>query len=446
MWFRRDLRLSDHPALAYAARDEREVVPLFIIDPALVRHSGLPRLAFMYRSLRALDESMGGQLVVRHGSPDVALGDLAAETGATEVVVTRDYAPYGRHRDALVANTLAAAGAQLVGKGAPYAVAPGSVVKNDGTPYAVFTPFRRTWLRHGWAMPTLTPLVRWSGTDVWPTDAIPDDPHIMCELPEAGEPAAHRRWGEFVTTSLDRYDELRDAPAADATSLMSPYLRWGQVHPRQLLADLGDSRAHETFRSELAWREFYADVLFHAPHSARQNLQQKMNAIELDTDAEALERFAVWTQGRTGYPLVDAGMRQLLATGMMHNRVRMIVASFLVKDLHLPWQWGARHFMRHLVDGDLASNQHGWQWVAGTGTDAAPYFRVFNPTAQSRRFDPFGEYIRRWVPELGEFSNTDVHAPWLGTGDLPVGVQRPMLDHSVERSETLRRYQTAMGR
>ena len=184
------------------------------------------------------------------------------------------------------------------------------------------------------------------------------------------------------------------------------------------------------FTSEICWREFYADVLFREPSSAWANLNQQMNAMPLDTDERAAERFQRWASGTTGFPIVDAGMRQLLHTGWMHNRVRMIVASFLVKDLHLPWQWGARHFMLHLLDGDLASNAHGWQWTAGTGTDAAPYFRVFNPTSQGQRFDPDGEYVRRWVPELGHLDGAAVHLP---TGLLAPNYPSPMVDHAAEQ-------------
>jgi deoxyribodipyrimidine photo-lyase len=243
-----------------------------------------------------------------------------------------------------------------------------------------------------------------------------------------------------VASSVDNYDERRNLPAADGTSKMSADLRWGVVHARQLLADLapnGERRSHDVFASELAWRDFYADVLFGAPQTSSRNVNRSMDVMPVDTDDAARTRFAAWQQGLTGYPIVDAGMRQLLATGWMHNRVRMIVASFLTKDLHLPWQWGARHFMRHLVDGDLASNSHGWQWTAGTGTDAAPYFRVFNPTSQGEKFDPDGIYIRRYVPELRDLDDRSVHAPGsLQRGDYPA----PMVDHAAERAESLRRY------
>jgi deoxyribodipyrimidine photo-lyase len=446
VWFRRDLRIDDHPALTHAGRDGREVVPLFVIDPALARPSGAVRLAFMYRSLRSLDASLGGTLVVRHGDPVDVVATVAAEAGASEVVVSRDYAPYGRRRDARVAERLARDGVAFAGKGSPYAVAPGTVVKDDGTPYAVFTPFSRAWIATGWRDPIGRADVDTSAARSVASDGIPDDPPIEADLPEASESAAHARWESFLGDDLDQYDSTRNTPGRPGTSRMSPYLRWGQVHSRQLLADLGDARSHAVFRSELAWREFYADVLFHDPDSARRNLQRKMDAMALDTDGDALDRFRAWATGTTGYPIVDAGMRQLLATGWMHNRVRMITASFLVKDLHLPWQWGARHFMQHLVDGDLASNQHGWQWTAGTGTDAAPYFRVFNPASQSERFDPDGDYIRRWVPELAELTGKEIHAPAGSRTGLPAGARPPMVDHAAERVEALKRYRDAMGR
>ena len=207
-----------------------------------------------------------------------------------------------------------------------------------------------------------------------------------------------------------------------------------------MLARLGGAGSHQTFRSEVAWREFYADVLLHHPTSGWENLQRRMDALPVDTDAAARERFAAWAQATTGYPVVDAGMRQLRATGWMHNRVRMISASFLVKDLHLPWQWGARHFMLHLVDGDLASNGHGWQWTAGTGTDAAPYFRVFNPVLQAEKFDADGAYVRHWVPELDGVADRHLHAPWRSPKGLPLGYPAPIVDHGVEREEALRRY------
>ncbi len=448
VWFRRDLRLRDHAALIAARATARPLLALFVLDPKLISASGAPRLAFLYRSLRALNESLDGRLVVRFGDPVEVVVALAGQVVAEQVFVSRDFGPYGRERDAAVAAGLRSISSRLVGVGSPYAVQPASVFKGDGSPYAVFTPFKRTWLTQlRTARPDgddvrLSPMVTIESQD------IPDDPDLGdgCELPPAGEAAAHQRWEAFRDDSLAAYDERRNDPAAiGGTSGLSPYLRWGQIHPLQVLRELGGSRADEVFRSELAWRDFYADVLFHQPRSARHNLNPRFDRLANDDGPQARQRFQLWARGLTGYPIVDAGMRQMLATGWMHNRVRMITASFLVKDLHLPWQWGARHFMQHLVDGDLASNQHGWQWTAGSGTDAAPYFRVFNPVLQGGKFDPTGAYVRRWVPELAEVADRFVHAPWESpTHDL--ASYRPMVDHSAERNETLRRYQQAMGR
>jgi deoxyribodipyrimidine photo-lyase len=426
MWFRRDLRLTDHQALAAAVSAGAHVVPLFVVDPAFTA-AGAPRRAYLGAALAALDRSMHGALIYRHGDPALVVPGFAAEVGADSVFVTRDYGPYGRRRDAAVAQRLTADGRRLVGVGTPYARPPGSVVKDDGSAYAVFTPYLRRWrsqpLASGVGSGVDGSGTPWLGADAFPCDGPPVAVDPGCVLPEAGEAAAHARWSTFRGGALDRYDTLRDLPADDATSRLSADLRWGVVHPHQLLADLEPCTAHDTFAAELAWRDFYADVLLRRPQSAWANLNQRFDPIAVDTDAAARQRFRRWASGHTGYPLVDAGMRQLSASGWMHNRVRMIVASFLVKDLHLPWQWGAKHFMNHLIDGDLASNNHGWQWAAGTGTDAAPYFRVFNPTAQAARFDPDGHYAARWIPELG----TDAYPS-------------PMVDHAAERIEALRRY------
>ncbi|HSM65288.1 MAG TPA: deoxyribodipyrimidine photo-lyase, partial [Ilumatobacteraceae bacterium] len=427
MWFRRDLRLGDHPALLAAGADGAEVVPVFVIDPAFAA-SGAPRLAHLHDCLASLDADLlartGGGLVVRHGDPVKAIVRLADELGVHGVFVSRDYGPYGRRRDAAVAEALRRSGRTLHGVGSPYAVTPGSVRKDDGDPYAVFTPFSKRWRQQGWEAPHESPgdvLLVGAGSDGIESDPLPERGGVDADLPLAGEQAALDRWRSFLHGGLADYADDRDRPAVDGTSRLSPALKWGTIHPRTLLADLdasgAGSAAHTVFSSELAWREFYADVLFEQPRTAWENLNPKMDAMPVDTDAAARTRFDRWAAGETGFGIVDAGMRQLAATGWMHNRVRMIVASFLVKDLHLPWQWGADWFLRHLVDGDLASNNHGWQWAAGTGTDAAPYFRVFNPTLQQERYDPDGAYVERWVPEPVE----------------------PMLDHKVERDDALRR-------
>lgn len=443
MWFRRDLRLFDNEALCAAAKNG-PVSPLFVIDPKLFDRAGPPRVAFMLRNIRALDESMGRALVIRYGDPREVVPAFAREVGANEVYAAKDFVPYGMERDAHVARALGDVGVTMRFVGSNYAVEPGSVLKADGTPYAVFTPFSKVWKEIGWPAPFATPKVTWRGAPEIACEGIPAEPACDARLPDAGEDAARELWSSFVERALDRYVDIRNNPDVDGTSRLSPYLRFGVVHPRTLLAELNETKSQAHYRSELCWREFYADVLFRQPRTMWENLQPKMDKMVLDTDAQAKARFAAWCEGRTGYPIVDAGMRQLVATGWMHNRVRMITASFLVKDLHLPWQWGAKFFMRHLVDGDIASNNHGWQWTAGTGTDAAPYFRIFNPVAQGEKFDPDGTYVRQWISELATVETKSVHAPWtLGMMNPYV---EPIVDHAVERDVALARYKAVSGK
>ncbi len=436
MWFRRDLRLEDNPALLEACAASG-VLLLFVVDPRLWDPAGPSRRAYLAASLAALDDSVGGRLVVRHGDPVREVARAAEEVGASSVHVASDFGPYGSQRDLAVEKALAERGVELRRTGSPYAVAPGRVVNGSGEGYKVFTPFSRAWAEHGWRGPAdrPSPGQTWveASSDGVPEVALPDG----LTLPAAGEEAARRRWREFLEVVAE-YDGTRDRPDLDGTSRMSVHLKWGEVHPRTLLSDLGRlrSKGAATFRNELAWREFYADVLNRRPDSAREYLRKEFAGMEYDEPGDDL---VAWQEGRTGFPLVDAGMRQLRATGWMHNRVRMIVASFLVKDLHLEWQHGARHFMRWLVDGDLASNQHGWQWVAGCGTDAAPYFRVFNPTSQGRKFDPDGTYLRRWVAELRDVDKAYIHEPSTQPGGLPDGYPPPLLDHAEERREALAR-------
>ena len=446
LWFRRDLRLHDHPALVEACATGA-VLPLFVVDPRLWGPAGPARRGYLVASLRSLDAALreqGAQLGVLHGDPTTCVPRAAREVGATAVHVTADFGPYGSRRDLDVEAALADEGIALTRTGSSYAVAPGEVTSGSGSPYKVFTPFAKAWAGHGWPTPMTA-----TAPDTWLTlptsDGLPDIdlPHGLT-LPEAGEEAARRRWRAFLEDGVDHYDEERNRPDLDGTSRMSVHLKWGEIHPRTMLADLerhspATGSGPATYRKELAWREFYADVLFARPETARTHLRPEFDRMEYDDPAgPAGAELEAWRQGRTGFPIVDAGMRQLRATGWMHNRVRMIVASFLVKDLHLSWRHGARHFMTWLVDGDLASNQHGWQWTAGSGTDASPFFRVFNPTSQGRRFDPHGHYVRRWVPELGPVA--DPHDPSpdeRGTVDYP----RPLVDHAEERLEALDRWE-----
>jgi deoxyribodipyrimidine photo-lyase len=309
------------------------------------------------------------------------------------------------------------------------------VTKGDGTAYRVYTPFYRAWLQHGWRSPAQSVTTDWVSLR---SEGIPAATcHI--DLPPAGEVAALTRWQEFRSNGVRDYSDERNRPDLAGTSMLGHHLKWGEIHPRTILADLGDG--DEVFRKEIAWREFYADVFHQRPESIRVSLDGRY-----DTDfpwaqgPEADLLFDAWTLGQTGYPMVDAGMRQLRETGWMHNRVRMIVASFLVKDLHLPWQRGAAHFMTLLRDGDIASNAHGWQWTAGCGTDASPYYRVFNPVTQGLKFDPDGDYVRTYIPELRHIAGKSVHEPWTLLDGYAHGYPERILDHATERDEALARF------
>lgn len=447
MWFRRDLRLRDNPALLAAIEEARasgdgRVVPLFTVDPVLWESAGAVRQAYLVDSLNSLGASIDRHLMIRYGDPRTVVPEVAAAAGATSVHIAADYGPYGARRDADVEALLTV---PLVRTGSPYAVAPGRVTKDDGTPYRVYTPFWRAWVRHGWRAPAadITGEVEW--WEALPCQGRPPRPDLGdLVLPEAGEAAAWRRWEEFRTGGLAAYADRRNRADVDGTSAMSHHLKWGEIHPRSLLAEI--SPDDEVFGKEIAWREFYADVLAREPRSASHSLDPRFDtAMRWTTGSQADEFLAAWADGRTGYPFVDAGMRQLRETGWMHNRVRMVVASFLVKDLHLPWQAGARHFMDFLVDGDLASNAHGWQWTAGCGTDASPFYRVFNPVLQGQKFDPSGDYVRRYVPELRHLDGKAVHEPWKAIDGYAQGYPEPIIDHAIERDIALADFAAIKG-
>lgn len=456
VWLRRDLRLDDHPALHAAladADDDTRVVPLFVWDPALVDRGRVSpaRLAYLCEALTDLDGRLrdrGARLVMRTGEPAAVVQGVAREVHASAVHWTRDFTPYARTRDDAVRGALAALGDPPAVVDHPGVVIhePGSVLTGGGEPYKVFTPFHRRWRQQPIGDPRDAP-ASIPGHGSVAGDDLPTPERLglsdVEDRPVGGETAAHDRLGRFLEHRIDDYDDLRDTPAADGTSRLSADLHFGCLSARRVHDRLdGRNSGHKAFATELAWREFYVHVLAAWPEVLDTEFNERYRGMPWSGDGEEVD---TWRDGMTGYPIVDAGMRQLRSTGWMHNRTRMIVASFLCKDLLVDWRIGERHFLEHLVDGDLASNNGGWQWAAGTGTDAQPYFRIFNPVTQGERFDPDGAYVRRWVPELADVPDTYIHHPW----DMPdtvaddcgvtIGADYPVpiVDHSEARQRAL---------
>ena len=423
MWFWRDLRLRDLPALIRAG-ENADVVPLFVLDPRLLRN----------------------------GEPTSVVAELVREVRADEVHISMETTPFGSRRDDAVAASLSAAGARLIATGSPYAIGPGTLSTKAG-PYRVFTPFSRSWRDHGWPAPAHGAQPTWfTGPR---SDALPTPPATEVPVPECSESAALHRWAGFLEGGprlmLASYGTARNRPDRPGASHMSTGLKYGTIHPRTMLFDIArheaaHSAGAERYITELCWREFYADVLWHHPASAGSDYRPLPGMQYDDLTGDTAVLVEAWWAGRTRFPLVDAGMRQLLTEGWMHYRVRLVTASFLVKDLHVWWPAGARHFLAHLRDGDIASNNHGWQWCAGTGTDAAPYFRFFNPVAQGKRFDANGDYVRRYIPELRHVPGAAVHEPWAILDCCPHVYPEPIVDHAKQRRETLARYEQGGGR
>lgn len=441
VWFRRDLRLSDNGAVRRAVEECAEIVPLFVVDDRLWSRSA-NRAWFLSGCLDDLDQQLATGLVVRHGDAPTVIAELMHEHDADRLYRAEESTPYGHRRDAEVDDVVAGRGGSTIVADHPTVVPIGRVRTANDEPYKVFTPYYRQWAATPAGEPRRRPASIATVSDV-ESDPRPDvpEPTAFAWRPEPGETAGRAAIDRFLRSPIDHYADGRDVPAADATSRLGAYLKFGCVHPRQILHRLDGSHAsHQLLAKQLAWRDFYADVLTAWPDSAWSSWNPALADIELDTGAAADERFEAWCAGRTGYPLVDAGMRQLVAEGFMHNRVRMLVASFLVKDLHLDWTRGARWFLDHLFDGDLASNNHSWQWAAGTGTDAAPYFRVFSPMRQSERFDPDGDYIRTWIPELADVERRYLHEPAAAPDGPSTGYPEPIVDHATERAEALRRF------
>jgi len=441
-WVRRDLRLDDNLALAAAYAGGRGVLPVFILDERLLARPAPGRQAFLFAGLRSLDEALrrrGARLLVRRGPPLEALRAVLHESGAEVICAEEDYSPYARRRDAAVAAAL------------PLALFPGltarhptAVCKPDGAAYSVFTPFSKAWMAH-------LPLeAAWSPPERFaPVPELTGDPLPRLPLPALfppGEDEAGRRLAAFLDGPIYTYGEQRDRLDLEGTSQLSPYLRFGMLSARQAVRaalaagerapDAGGRRGCEVFLNELIWREFYQTILYHFPHVLTTAFQPGLRRIPWQ---QAPDDLLAWQEGSSGYPVVDAAMRQLRQTGWMHNRARMITASFLVKDLLIDWRAGEDWFMRNLIDGDPAANNGGWQWTAGVGTDAAPYFRIFNPVLQGKKFDPHGDYVRRWVPELAGVPEAFIHDPWRMPGGV-AGYPAPLVEHAAARQRTLAAY------
>ncbi len=451
-WIRRDLRLEDNYALEQASL-AGAVIPVFILDDLLLARKANRRQNFLFQGLGQLDQELnklGTRLVLRHGDPLAELGRLVGETGADIIFAEEDYSPFARQRDNRIAKLL------------PLHLTPGLtlhhpkvVTKMDGSPYSIFTPFKNKWL----SLPLSWKFIPNLGITWYPVASLFSVPFPQSSsdlLFPPGEREAKARLDDFFRDKLNGYGFNRDQMGLNATSLLSPYMRFGMVAPGRLFSrainatnetrkpeELADARS---WLNELIWREFYLSILYHFPNVIREAFRSSMREIAWNTQGPD---FNAWQNGTTGYPIVDAGMRQLKLTGWMHNRARMITASFLVKDLLINWQHGEKWFMENLIDGDPAANNGGWQWVAGTGTDAAPYFRIFNPVTQSKRFDPTGVYIRQWVPELVDVPVEFIHSPWLMPREIQLAsgcligkhYPPPIVNHDQARIRVLERYQ-----
>jgi deoxyribodipyrimidine photo-lyase len=492
VWLRRDLRVDDHAALHHALSECRRVLCLFVFDRTIL--DPLPdradrRVEFIRDSLQAMQERlqpMGGGLLVAHGEARQVIPAVAAALGAQAVYVARDYEPDAIRRDQAVAARLQADGRELLGCKDQVVFDTDEVMTGAGRPFSVFTPYRNAWLRRlGDGVAALAPFsiagalatrldrptpaeavaLRDAGLLATGGDAVPALEAIgfqRTNLRELGivpgEEGAARLLEDFLDR-IGRYRDARDFPAVKGPSYLSVHLRFGTVSIRQLArhalqvaaAEPDSAEGAQTWLSELIWREFYFQVLFHHPHVVTGAFKPAYDAVRWETGPQADAHFEAWCEGRTGYPLVDAAMLQLNRTGYMHNRLRMVTASFLTKDLGIDWRRGERYFAERLIDFDLAANNGGWQWAASTGCDAQPYFRIFNPVSQSERFDAQGRFIKRYLPQLEPLGPSQVHAPWTvsASEQARLGLQvgrdypSPVVDHAIARKATLERYGAA---
>jgi len=464
VWFRNDLRLADNPALRHAAESGRPVIALYILDQTrAVRPMGGASLWWLEKSLKSLSEDIektGNRLILRKGPAVDVLDDVLSESGATRLVWNRLYVKSSIDRDAAIKARLKDAGVTCESFNAGLLNEPWTVRNGSGQPYKVFTPYWRAAREHLTHV-TLEPapkhlkspasFPRSENLSSWRLHPTSPDWSRGLDLWTPGESGAAARLDAFLSGPVDGYGEKRDIPGVEATSRLSPHLHFGEIGPRQVwlaarnAAEHGDAPAGEVdkFLSELGWREFNHAILFHWPELPEKSFRPEFDSFPWRRNRAAFE---AWTKGETGYPIVDAGMRELWATGFMHNRVRMIVASFLIKHLLVDWREGEAWFWDTLVDADLPNNVGNWQWVAGSGADAAPYFRIFNPIAQGEKFDPRGAYVRRWVPELKTVPDDFIHKPWTQALHLPTAAKRlysrPIVDHAQAREKAMEAYRS----
>jgi deoxyribodipyrimidine photo-lyase len=459
-WFRQDLRLSDNPGLT-AAILAGSVLPVYIHDETQTPKLGGASRWWLHHSLAALNadlERLGSRLVLRRGNPLKIMPSLMKETGATALYLNRCYEPHAIARDTQLKKDLAARGFEYHSFNGSLLYEPWEIKTKEGNPCRVFTPFWKTCLARGAPDAPLTAPAKLNAVPPEiPSDNL-DDWHLLPSQPDwagglrsdwqVGEAHALARLHDFLNQSIHRYADGRDIPGEDNTSRLSPYLHWGQISPRQIFYAVQSALARgditqknaDKFLAEIGWREFSYSLLYHNPSLPDAPLQSRFADFPWQPNAQYLR---AWQRGQTGVPMVDAGMRELWHTGYMHNRVRMIAASFLVKNLLQPWQDGAAWFWDTLCDADLASNSASWQWVAGCGADAAPYFRVFNPVLQGQKFDPDGKYIRRWIPELRDMSTQNIHAPWEMSAP-PTGYPPPILNLAQSRDRALKAFEQLM--
>jgi deoxyribodipyrimidine photo-lyase len=455
-WFRSDLRVRDNTGLRAAAERSQSLACVFVFDPRLLAGAGARRARFMLDCVRRLAQDLeqrGSRLLLRSGDPATEIPRLAGDLRADLVTWNRDYGPFARARDEAVERRLGATGVRVEAFKDRVVFEAGEVRTRAGRPYSVYTPYRRAW----WDRYGASPEVPRSAVKLPPPPPrlrAGNEPDLAgasdaTRIPTGGSAAAERRLDAFLDDAIADYAWLRELPAKDGTSRLSPHLRFGAISVRTCV-----SRALEAARAEprlaqgvskwtdeLVWREFYHAILAEHPRVLRGAFRGELAGVAWEDDPAGLR---AWCEGRTGFPFVDAGMRQLAETGWMHNRARMVAASFLCKDLMIDWRHGERWFMRQLVDGDPASNNGGWQWAASTGTDAQPYFRIFNPVAQGLRFDPDGDYVRRWVPELRSLAGARAHRPWESPLEA-LAYPPPIVDHAQARERALARYREARG-